>query len=94
METVASRHSLLPRKNGPLLYVNLNNSEEEKVRLGEDEMGWCRKDKFQQFPSTVHAPRLAYPVPAFSRTNRADENKRKGALPSTAFTEGVSVTRK
>jgi hypothetical protein len=57
--TVASRQGAFPKNNGPQIYVNPIWSREEKVRLGEDEMGWCRKDKFQQFPSTVHAHRLA-----------------------------------
>jgi hypothetical protein len=35
-------------KKGPLQCVNCERSAEEKVRLGEGAMGWCRKGKFQQ----------------------------------------------
>jgi hypothetical protein len=64
--TVAFASSVQPEINRALQYVDLDKSEEEKVWLGEDEMGWCRKGKFQQLRSTVHAQWLAQPVPAFS----------------------------
>jgi hypothetical protein len=73
LRAVASRHSLLPGKNGPLLYVNSAKVGEEKVRLGEGAMGWCRKDKLQRFRFYLPRYLAAYPVPAFSRrTDRHD----------------------
>lgn len=37
-------------KKGPLFHVNCAKVAEERARLGEDAMGWCRKGKFQQCP--------------------------------------------
>lgn len=81
--TVASRHCLLPGKNGPLHYyaTRKNRLRDEKSRLGEDEMVWCRKGKFQIDPSTVHAQRLAYPVPSFSRATEQRYAVGEGGTP-------------